>query len=157
MTSAPSAIPAALCLVDMQFPRAEYRTAISALLFPQLLIKKNYWGASLVAQWWGICLPIQETQVRSLVWEDPTCCRAAKPVHHNSGAWEPQLLKSMRSIACAPKQGRSLQWAAGALHLETGPCSSQLEKSPSSDEDQAQSKNKIKKLKGIIEMWLAES
>ena len=28
-------------------------------------------GASLVAQWLGIHLPIQETWVRSLSWEDP--------------------------------------------------------------------------------------
>ena len=27
--------------------------------------------------------PMQGTQVRSLVREDPTCCRATKPVHHN--------------------------------------------------------------------------
>ena len=27
-----------------------------------------------------ICLPVQETQVRSLVWEDPTRCRATKLV-----------------------------------------------------------------------------
>ena len=28
-------------------------------------------GTSLVAQWWRICLPIQELGVRSLAWEDP--------------------------------------------------------------------------------------
>ena len=40
-------------------------------------------GTSLVAQWLRIRLPMQGTQVRALVWEDPTCCRATKPVHHN--------------------------------------------------------------------------
>ena len=30
-----------------------------------------------------ICLLMQGTQVRSLVWEDPTCCGAAKPVCHS--------------------------------------------------------------------------
>ena len=39
--------------------------------------------ASLVAQWLRICLPVQGTQIRSLVPEDPTCCGAAKPVGHN--------------------------------------------------------------------------
>ena len=39
--------------------------------------------ASLVAQWLRIHLPMQETWVRALVWEDPTSHRAAKPVHHN--------------------------------------------------------------------------
>ena len=38
---------------------------------------------SLVAQWLRIHLPMQGTQVQSLVREDPTCCRATKPVHHN--------------------------------------------------------------------------
>ena len=33
-------------------------------------------GTSLVAQWLRIHLPMQQTRVRSLVWEDPTCCRA---------------------------------------------------------------------------------
>ena len=33
---------------------------------------KGYDGASLVAQWWRVCLPMQETWVRSLVREDPT-------------------------------------------------------------------------------------
>ena len=36
--------------------------------------------ASLVAQWWGICLPMQETRVWSPVWEDLICHRATKPV-----------------------------------------------------------------------------
>ena len=38
---------------------------------------------SLVAEWLRICLPMQVTQVRSLVREDPTCCKATKPVRHN--------------------------------------------------------------------------
>ena len=40
-------------------------------------------GASLVAQWLRICLPMQGTQVRALVWEDPTCRGATGPVSHN--------------------------------------------------------------------------
>ncbi|XP_067563633.1 shieldin complex subunit 1 isoform X8 [Pseudorca crassidens] len=40
-------------------------------------------GTSMVAQWLRICLPMQGTQVRSLVQEDPTCHGAAKPVNHN--------------------------------------------------------------------------
>ena len=45
------------------------------------------------------------TQVRSLVWEDPTCCGAAKPMRHNDWAHTPQ-------------QEKSLQWEARALQLE---------------------------------------
>ena len=40
-------------------------------------------GASLVAQWLRICLLMQGTRVRALVWEDPTCRGAAGPVSHN--------------------------------------------------------------------------
>ena len=45
------------------------------------------WGTSLVAQWLRICLPMQGTQVQSLVQEDPTCYGATKPVCHNYWAW----------------------------------------------------------------------
>ena len=38
---------------------------------------------SLAAQWLRIHLPMQGTWVRALVWEDPTCRGAAKPLHHN--------------------------------------------------------------------------
>ena len=38
---------------------------------------------SLVVQCLRIRLPVQGTQVRALVREDPTCHRATKPVHHN--------------------------------------------------------------------------
>ena len=44
---------------------------------------KTALGASLVAQWLGILLPVQGTRVRALVWEDPTCHGAAGPVSHN--------------------------------------------------------------------------
>ena len=40
-------------------------------------------GASLVAQWLRICLPMQGTQVQALVWEDPTCRGAPRPMSHN--------------------------------------------------------------------------
>ena len=43
----------------------------------------NIVGASLVAQWLGVCLLMQGTRVRALVWEDPTCHGAAGPVSHN--------------------------------------------------------------------------
>ena len=44
---------------------------------------KQIIGASLVVQWLRICLPMQGTRVRALVWEDPTCRGATKPVSHN--------------------------------------------------------------------------
>ena len=45
--------------------------------------------ASLVAQWWRICLPMQEKWVRSLLWEDSTRRRATK--RNISTATEPAL------------------------------------------------------------------
>ena len=44
---------------------------------------KSSSGASLVAQWLRVCLPMQGTRVRALVWEDPTCHGATGPVSHN--------------------------------------------------------------------------
>ena len=55
-------------------------------IFPQyvmcLLLNEKH-RASLVAQWLRICLPMQGTRVRALVWEDPTCHGATRPVSHN--------------------------------------------------------------------------
>ena len=45
-------------------------------------LKTLQWG-SLVAQWLRICLPMQGTRVRALVWEDPICRGATRPVSHN--------------------------------------------------------------------------
>ena len=59
---------------------------------------KNVYRASLVAQWLRICLPMQGTRVRALVWEDPTCHRATGPVSQNYWA--------CASGACAPQQER---------------------------------------------------
>ena len=71
-------------------------------------IQHSTGGASLVAQWLRIRLPMQGTWLRALVREDPTCRGATKPVCHNYWAcalepgshnyWacEPQLLKPMR-------------------------------------------------------------
>ena len=47
--------------------------------------------------------PVQEACVGSLVWEDPACCGATKPVPH-----APQLL-SLYSRACALQQEKPLQ------------------------------------------------
>ena len=33
--------------------------------------------------WLRIHLPMQGTWVQPLVWEDPTCCGATKPMNHN--------------------------------------------------------------------------
>ena len=54
------------------------------MLLKLIIIFKNFMiGASLVAQRLRICLPMQGTWVRALVWEDPTCHGATRPVSHN--------------------------------------------------------------------------
>ena len=49
-------------------------------IFYELIKVLQILRASLVAQWWRICLPLQETRVRSLVRNASTFCRATKPV-----------------------------------------------------------------------------
>ena len=67
----------------------------------QLLKNHTTFGASLVAQWLRVCLPMRGTRVRALVWEDPACRGAIGPVGHNCWA--------CASGACAPQQERPQQ------------------------------------------------
>ena len=67
-------------------------------------------GTSLVVQWLRIHLPTQGKWVRSLVWGDPTCRRATKPMCHNH--------RSLCARTCAPGQGKLLWWEACAPNLK---------------------------------------
>ena len=49
----------------------------------QDVIKIINHGAFLVVQWLGVCLPMQGTRVRALVWEYPICRGATKRMSHN--------------------------------------------------------------------------
>ena len=93
-------------------------------------VHKNYlnlksmtvYGTSLVAQWLRICLPMQGTQVLSLLQEGSTCHKATKPACHNhwahgsrarsrnSWAYTPQLLK----LKC-PGTLRRNYWAQNSV------------------------------------------
>ena len=57
--------------------------SISTRIIQNMLAKMHIPRASLVAQWLRICLPMQGTRVRALVWEDPTCRGATGPMSHN--------------------------------------------------------------------------
>ena len=70
-------------------------------------------GASLVAQWLRIRLPMQRTWVWALVQEDPTCRGATRPASHNYWA--------CASGACAPQQERPWQWKAHAPQWRVAP------------------------------------
>ena len=72
--------------------------ASRCLMLLNLWVVKAVRGASLVAQWLRVCLLMQGTRVRALVWEDPTCHGATRPVSHNYWA--------CASGACAPQQER---------------------------------------------------
>ena len=95
-------------------------------------IKKVHYGASLVVQWLRICLPMQGTRVRALVWEDPTCRRATKPVSHNYWA--------CASGACAPQQERLWQWEARAPRWRVAPACHNYRKPSQRNEDPTQPK-----------------
>ena len=82
------------------------------------LFFKNQLRASLVAQWLRICLLMQGTRVRALVWEDPTCRGAAKPVSHNYWA--------CASGACALQREATIVRGPRTA-MKSGPRSPQLE------------------------------
>ena len=89
--------------------------------------KKMKSGASLVAQWLRVCLPMQGTWVRALVWEDPTCRGAARPVSHDcwacaSGACARQREAAMvRGPRTAVRSGHRLPQLGKALAQKRGP------------------------------------
>ena len=91
-----------------------------ARLEPVLRNKRSH-RASLVAQWLRVCLPMQGTRVRALVWEDPTCRGATGPVSHNcwactSGAWPATREAAMvRGPRTAMKSGPHLPQLEKAL------------------------------------------
>ena len=82
-------------------------------------IKKGI-RASLVAQWLRVCLLMQGTRVRALVWEDLTC-------RVSNWAREPQLL-SLRvwSLCSATREATMVRGLRTAM--KSGPRSPQLEK-----------------------------
>ena len=106
-----------------------------------------------MAQWLRIHLPMQGTQVRSLVQKDPTCRGATKPVCHNYQAcalepashnyWTrvPQLLKPTH---LEPVSATREATAVRSLRTSTksSPCSLQLEKARVQQQRPNTAKNK---------------
>ena len=66
-----------------------------------------------MVQWIRIHLPMQETQVQTLIWEDPTCCRASKLMPHNGSALPggsdgKESTRSAGDLGVTPGLGRPL-------------------------------------------------
>ena len=95
------------------------RNRISGVCVYRETKKLAHAGTSLAAQCIRICLPRQGTQDQSLVWEDFTCCRATKPVHHDfrslSSRLEPVLHNSRSHCSESPP-----------ATTESSPCQPQL-------------------------------
>ena len=121
--------------------------------------KMWYIGASLVAQWLRVLLPMQGTQVWALVWEDPTCHRATKLVHHNYWAcalepashdyWSPCATPTEAHMprARALQQEKPPQWEAHCTTTKSSPHLPQLEKARAQQRRPNAAKNKTNKNK----------
>ena len=90
--------------------------------------------ASLVAQWLRIRLPMQGTRVRALIWEDPTCHGATKPVRHNYWNLCAQSPCSVTREATAMRSPRTT--------TKNSPCSPQLQKARAQQRRPNAAKNK---------------
>ena len=71
-----------LCHIDIFFQSSAMINYMKVSFLAEAL-KKTGFRASLVAQWLRVCVLMQGTRVRALVWEDPTCRGATRPVSHN--------------------------------------------------------------------------
>ena len=78
-------------------------------------MKVMYFGG---LPWWlsgkRICLAMQKAWVQSLVWDDPTCCRATKPERHNYWACSPQP-GSRNCRTCSLQPGSHNYWSPSVL------------------------------------------
>ena len=101
---------------------------------PFTVINHKCW-VSLVAQWLRVGLPMQGTRVWALVWEDPACRRATRPMSHNYWACV--------SGACAP-QGEATTVRGPRTAMKSGPRLPQLEKALAQKRRPNTAKNKNK-------------
>ena len=88
-------------------------------VWAQGFVLKDGAGASLVAQWLRICLPVQGTWVWALVLEDSACCGATKPLCHNYWAC------SLWSLCSATREATAIR---SLCTMKSSPHSLQLEK-----------------------------
>ena len=144
-------LPSRLLPACNTFPPATYSCRIVELrtsIFYYILCWIRYLlFTSLVVQWLRILLPVQGTRVQSLVWEDPTCHGATKPVRHNYWSPRAQVLVGRNywartPRALAPQQVKPPQREACAPATKSSPCSPQLEKARAQQQRPNAAKNK---------------
>ena len=84
----------------------------------------NHHRAPLMIPWLRIHLPIQETQIQTLIWEDPPCHEATKPGSRSYWACTLRPLKPTRrklvfrnkGMPCTAAREETLLTAAGESH-----------------------------------------
>ena len=84
-------------------------------------------GLLWVAQWLRIHLLMQETQVWSLLWGDPTCCMVTKQAHHNYSASTPEPQTPWATTTQVCPRARALQQRS---HFNEKPTRHNEEQSP---------------------------
>ena len=115
-----------------------------------------------------ICLPVQGTQARSLVREDPKCRGATKPVHHNfwACALQPACRNYWARVLQLPKpkhlepllrnKREATAMRSPRTATKSSPCSPQVEKAhaqqrrPKADKE----KKKEKKITQTLALWI---
>ena len=113
-----------LCVTELRTTGPEVwqmsATKRNTFLFRMILLALKTDPQGLVAQWIRICLPVQGTQVQSLVWEDSTCHRATKPKSYNYRS----------PCTCSPRAttGKTTAMRRPCTATKSSPCSLQLEK-----------------------------
>ena len=131
-------------------------------MYKSIKKKKNV-CASLEAQWWIICLPMQQTRVRSPVQEDPTCHKATETVNHKywacalgPGSHKTAAPTSCNSSSVFAPQEKPPHWEAVCIRNTVAPSSLQPERSPPSNKDPAKpriNKSTFKRLAKSIKCW----
>ena len=98
--------------VDTAFLGGQWWDSAAAGLTPWLKMQQG-----LLWTQWEASLPVQETWVWPLIWVDPTCCKAAKPLNHNYRA----CAVDPGNCSCGSLCARELCSATGEATLQEKP------------------------------------
>ena len=99
-----------------------------------------------MVQWLRIHLPVQGTEIWSLLWEDSTCRRVTKPMSHNYWAQELQLLSPHAATTEAQAPWSPCSATREAITIRS-PCTTTRESPYVATKTQASQKIKYKRKK----------